>query len=104
MAISTFVVDDDSVTVPKDVVDLKSFRQWVRSEQFPESGRISYFHGKVWVDMSKEQIFAHNQVKNEFAFVLTGLATRKKIGRLFPDSVFLSNPEADLSCQPDGVF
>jgi Uma2 family endonuclease len=101
---STFVVDDASVTIPASVVDLDSFRDWLRSDEFPESGRISFYHGQVWVNRSKEQIFSHNQVKNEIAFVLTGLSKRKKIGRYFPDGVYLSNPDAGLSCQPDGVF
>lgn len=101
---STFLVDDASVTIPPEVNDLASFRQWLRSDRFPEDGRLSFFHGQIWVDMSKEQIFSHNQVKNEIAYVLTGLAKRKKLGRYFPDGVFVSNPDADLSCQPDGVF
>jgi Uma2 family endonuclease len=54
--------------------------------------------------MSREQIFTHNQVKNEVAFELTGIGKRTKVGRYFPDGVLLTNPAADLSCQPDGVF
>lgn len=101
---STFVVDDLSVTVPDDVVDLPSFRRWLASDQFPDQGRIAYFQGRVWVDMSKEQIFTHNQVKNEFAFFLTGIAKREKLGRFFPDGVFFTNVDAELSCRPDGIF
>jgi Uma2 family endonuclease len=101
---NTFVVDDISVTVPPEVNDLESFRQWARSEECPEEGWIAYLQGQVWIDMSKEQIFSHNQVKNEIAFVLTGLAKRKKLGRFYPDGVLLTNRDADLSCRPDGVF
>ena len=101
---NTFVVDDMSVTVPQEVSDLASFRRWLHAEEFPEQGRISYFQGKVHVDMSKEQIFSHNQVKNEIAYTLTGLAKRKKDGRCFPDGIFVAHLTADLSCQPDGVF
>ena len=89
MSMNTFVVDDISVTVPPEVNDLDSFRQWARSEQCPERGRIAYLQGQVWIDMSKEQIFSLNQVKNEIAFVLTGIAKRKKLGRYFPDGVFV---------------
>src|SRR3954466_2069496 len=101
---NTFVVDDVSVTIPPEVVDLPSFRRWARTEGFPERGRVCFFQGQVWVDMSREQIFTHNQVKNEVAYELTGLAKRTKLGRYFPDGVLLTNPGADLSCQPDGVF
>jgi Uma2 family endonuclease len=101
---STFVVDDLSVTVPDEVVDLSSFRRWLLSDEFPDQGRIAYFQGRVWVDMSKEQIFTHNQVKNEFSYLLTDIAKREKIGRFFPDGVYLTNADVELSCQPDGVF
>jgi len=99
---STFVLDGDFVRIPTWVEDLASFRRWVHSDEFPETGRICYLKGEVWVDMSKEQIFSHNQVKNEYAFVLTGLAKASRRGRYFPDGLLLTNEEADLSSQPDG--
>lgn len=101
---TTFVLYDEFVSVPAWVDDLASFRRWAHSEEFPESGRICYLNGEVWVDMSKEQVFWHNQIKNEFAFVLTGLAKAGRRGRFFPDGVLLSNPRADFTSQPDGTF
>jgi len=62
---TTLVVERDSVTIPAWVDDLDSFRRWARSDEFPESGRICFLNGEVWVDMSKEQAFWHNQVKSE---------------------------------------
>jgi len=100
---STAVVEE-TVCIPAWVVNLESFRQWARSDEFPEQGRIAYLNGGVWVDMSKEQLFSHNQVKNEYAFTLTGLAKKECPGRYFPDGVRLSDIEADVSNQPDGVF
>lgn len=101
---NTFVVDDSAVVVPSFVNDHASFRDWVRSDEFPEEGQVCYLNGGVWVDMSKEQLFTHNQVKHEFAFVLTGIIRAGKLGKYFPDGVLLSNDDADLSAQPDGVF
>lgn len=102
---STFVVYNESVTIPPWVVNLESFRRWARSDDFPETGRICYLGMEgVWVDMSKEQIFTHNQVKCECTITLGGLARKNKLGRYFPDGVLLSNVDADLSCQPDGCF
>ena len=99
-----FVIDDQMVSVPAWVQDLESFRRWVHSEGFPESGRICFFNGNAWVDMSKEQYFSHNQVKNEFAFVLTGIIKAGRMGRYNPDGMLLTNLEADFTVIPDGCF
>ncbi|MCI0682745.1 MAG: Uma2 family endonuclease [Gemmataceae bacterium] len=101
---NTFVVDDSTVVVPSSVNDHASFREWARSEDFPETGQVCYLNGGVWVDMSKEQVFTHNQVKHEIAFVLTRIIREENLGRYFPDGVLLSNDDADLTAQPDGVF
>lgn len=99
-----FVADDSHVRVPHWVVDLSAFRCWVQSDEIPEKVRICYLNGEVWVDMSKEQVFFHNQVKNEYGFVLTGLAKSGRLGRYFPDGLRVSNREANLSSRLDGTF
>src|SRR5262249_62324771 len=68
------------------------------------TGRICYLDGEVWVDMSKEQVFSHNQLKNEYAFALTGVIKAGRLGRFFPDGLLISNEEAALTAQPDGAF
>jgi Uma2 family endonuclease len=97
-------MDSSRVSIPEWVQDLDSFRRWARSEEFPETGRICYLKGEVWVDMSKEQFYSHNQVKNEYNVVLGSLARASRLGRWVPDGMLLSNHEAGLSCQPDGAF
>jgi len=101
---NTFVVDTESVCVPEWVTDHASFREWAHSDEFPETGRICYLNKGVWVDMSKEQAFSHNLVKTEYASVLTALAKVSRLGRFFGDGMLLSNEEAGLSVQPDGIF
>ena len=101
---NTFVLDTDVIRILPWIVDLDSFRRWARSDEFPEAGRICYLRGEVWVDMSKEQVFSHNQVKNEFNLVIGGLAKSEQLGRYFPDGLLLSNVDADLTSQPDGTF
>jgi Uma2 family endonuclease len=101
---TTFVIDSDYVQVPDWVEDLQSFRRWFHSDEFPETGRICYFNGEVWVDMSREQFFSHNQVKAEFTYVLMGLVKAGRLGRYVPDGMLLTNIEADISVQPDGAF
>jgi Uma2 family endonuclease len=101
----TFVLDDEVVHVPAWVVDHASFRRWVHSEEFPErTGRICYLNGEVWIDMSTEQFFSHNQLKNEYSFTLTGVVKAGRLGRFIPDGMLISNDEAGLTAQPDGAF
>jgi len=99
---STIVLDTESVYIPGWVTDLESFRRWVYSPEFPETGRISFL-GEVWVDMSKEQ-FTHNQAKGEIGGVLTHLAKQSRRGRYFPDGYLLTNVAVGLSTNPDGMF
>jgi Uma2 family endonuclease len=100
----TIVLYDDSVDIPDGISDLAGFRRWVHSDDFPETGRICFLDGRVWVDMSKEQVFTHNQLKQEFNLVIGGLVKSQRLGRFFPDGVLLTNDQAQLACQPDGTF
>jgi Uma2 family endonuclease len=101
----TIVRDGDVVRIPAWVTDHASFRRWVHSDEFPErAGRVCYLDGEVWVDLSKEQLFTHNQVKAEFARVLGTLVKEERLGRFFPDGALVSNAEAGLTAQPDGAF
>jgi Uma2 family endonuclease len=92
------------VTVPGWVTDRKSFLRWTKDESFPESGRIDYLAGEIWIDMSEEQLFTHNQVKLAFYLTLGRLTEEAELGRFFPDGARVSHPEADLSAVPDAVF
>src|SRR5687767_8519960 len=100
---STVVLYRESVTIPLWVKNLASFRRWAHSDEFPDTGRICYLDGSIWVDMSKEQLFSHNQVKGEISRVLSTIVLQEGQGRFFPDGVLLTNVAADLSTQPDGT-
>jgi Uma2 family endonuclease len=98
------VVVADQVRIPSWVNDLESFRRWRRSRRIPERGWISFLNGEIWVDMSMEQLFTHNQVKTEFTVVLGGLMKGEEVGYYFSNRVLFSNEEANLSTEPDGSF
>src|SRR5262245_59660085 len=98
------VIQELDVRVPDWVEDLESFSRWADSEEFPDEGRICFLGGEVWVDMSKEQVFTHNQVKTEYTYKLVGLTKRGKLGRYFGDGVRIRHPAADISSVPDGVI
>jgi Uma2 family endonuclease len=93
-----------TIEVPSWVNDLESFRRWSDDKNFPEEGRIYYLDGKVWVDMSKEDLFTHIDVKLAVALVLGALVRSLRLGRFFPDGAYVSNVEADVSNKPDSVF
>jgi Uma2 family endonuclease len=95
---------EEKVRVPEWVKDLGSFREWAHSPEFPERGRISYLKDEVWVDMSKEQLFSHNQVKAEISTVLGVLVKKNRLGIFFPDGVLLSDRETDFATGPDAIF
>jgi Uma2 family endonuclease len=94
----------ENVIVPEWVEDRASFHRWADSEDFPAEGRIDYLHGEVWIDMSEEQLFSHNQVKTEITLVLGAFVKAQRLGRFFQDGARVEHPEADLSAVPDAVF
>ena len=89
---NTIVLYDDSVDIPDGISDLAGFRRWAHSDDFPETGRICFLDGRVWLDVSKEQVFTHNQVKQEF-----------KSFRLSRQLDEAGNPEYSLSARSDLV-
>ena len=101
---TTIHLDSNSIHVPVWVNDLESFRRWVHSDESPETSLVFFLAGEVWVDMTKEQIFSHVRLKQEFYRVLGTLAKVERQGDFFPDGLLLTNPEADLSGNPDGTF
>ncbi len=90
--------------VPAGITDLADFRAWVESDDFPTEGRVSYLAGTIWVDLSMEQAFSHNQVKTIITATLVQLARTLTTGRYFGDGMRLTHPAADLDTIPDGFF
>lgn len=86
------------------VTDINAFRRWLDTDDVPEEARVWWLKGKVWVDMSGEQLFTHVAVKTEVTSVLHALSRRENLGRYFTDGVLLSNFAADISGRPDGLF
>jgi hypothetical protein len=93
-----------NVAIPAEVVDLDSFCRWATSKQRPERGQFSYLRGAIWVDLSLENIYRHNQVKAEFHTVLGALVTSHALGWFIPNGMMLHNSAADLSTEPDAML
>jgi Uma2 family endonuclease len=96
--------DEMQVTVPRHAHLLDGFRRWVVSDNFPERGGVSFVQGEIIVDMSPEKAESHNQVKAEIDGVLGPLIKAMDWGKYYPDGLWLTNDEADLSTEPDATF
>ncbi len=101
----TFTHNSGEMTVPSVLpTTLAEFREWVGNSDLPEKTRVCFYNGKVWIDMSNEQLFTHAALKGVIFAVLFELARAGKLGRCFPDGVLLTNETANVSNNPDGVF
>lgn len=98
------VVVQGKVSIPACVDDLESFRRWAHLDTFPTSGWFSYLNGRIWVDVSMEEFFTHNQVKVAFTGTMVALLTQQPVGRFVADRMLLTNIAANLSTEPDGLF
>lgn len=98
------ILIEENVAIPAEVKDLVSFCHWATSDQYPERGQFSYLRGTIWVDLTMESLYRHNQVKAEFTDVLRALTKAQKLGRFIPDGMLLRNNVADLATEPDGMF
>lgn len=90
--------------IPAGIDSLESFRQWTRSDSFPPRGDFCWLGGVLWVDLSMEVAQTHGLVKTAIASVLHDLAKSNELGEVYTDAMRVSDPKADLSCEPDVLF
>ena len=100
----TVVHETGELSVPSWVVDLDSFCRWRESDDVPEKLRAWYLNGEVWVDLSMEEVNTHVLLKSKFFIVLGGLVDAGRLGRFYPDGVFLKNTAANIAGEPDATF
>ena len=105
----TLLTETEAVEVPvlpeSAMTSVASFRRWARTTGAgPEKVPVGYYRGQVWIDMSKEQLFSHNHLKTELAYIILSLIRPDRAGFYFCNGVLLTNEEAELSCNPDGVL
>lgn len=98
------VVFQDQLFIPAWVHDLESYRRWAKSPDYPTHGWVSFLQGQIWVDLTMEELFTHNQVKGAFAKAIMTLPDYDRLGMYVLDRMLLTNISADLSTEPDGLF
>src|SRR5689334_4039712 len=92
------------VRIPAGITDQASFRAWTDSAGFPERGRFSWLAGTLWVDLTMEQLYSHNQVKETIGRVLGTLVVTADLGLWVPDGMQISVAAVGLTTVPDGLF
>jgi Uma2 family endonuclease len=98
------VLDDQEIAIPPQAQTLTGFRAWATSDEFPERGRIDFIDGEIYIDMSPEEIEAHNKVKTEVTCTVGGLIKKNDLGEFYSDRTLISNEEAEVSSEPDAAF
>ena len=100
----TVITEDVHIEIPEWVNSLAAFRRWADDEDFPDKGNIWWLRGKVWADMSQEQLYSHNLVRTEITSVLHFVKKKDKSGLLFSDGVRVTNVEVGISGKPDLTY
>src|SRR6266700_3324391 len=96
------IIFEDALRIPP-IASLDDFRRWMRSDDFPERGRIDYLQGEIEVDMSPENLFFHGTLKSEMVRVLLNCVNERDLGYLFTDRTRITCVEAGISAEPDIV-
>jgi Uma2 family endonuclease len=94
----------EGINVPGWIVDLDTYRQWAISEDYPCSGWVAFLNGTIFVDPHMEELFTHNQVKGAYAYAIMSALGPSPNGIFVHDSMLFTNPAANLSTEPDGLF
>lgn len=95
---------EDRLRIPSDVFDLEGYTCWLRSDQFPDRGRVAFLDGEIHVDMSPEDLFKHNLVKTEVLAVVRTILRKSRSGIVFGDRSLVVNESARLSTEPDLTY
>lgn len=89
--------------VPQGITSLNAFRRWVHTdESIPEKLAVHFLRGEVWVDFHMENAFTHNLVKTALYAALWPICV--PVGFVFSDGMLLTNDDANLGTEPDGIF
>ena len=91
MVCRVVILQAENLVVPQEVADFASFHDWVRSDTFPERGRIDFLTGEIWIDMGEEQLFSHVRVKGEFCRVPANLEREYQQGFYLVDGARLKS-------------
>ena len=94
----------DGLEIPDDIIHtLDGFRAWAAT--LGEDGpRIHFYDGQVHIEMTPQSYKTHLPIISAINRRLGALAEKLDIGRYFEQGGWLTNEEAQLSTEPDGML
>ncbi|HMC63724.1 MAG TPA: Uma2 family endonuclease [Gemmataceae bacterium] len=98
------LLDSEVVSIPERARTLSGFREWVKSDEFPEKLRATFVDQEIYLDMTKERLGTHAAPKSEVSRVLLNLNRKLSLGKFYLDGVLITNVAAGVSNNPDGAF
>jgi Uma2 family endonuclease len=98
-----FSVEHEVISVPPEVIDLDSFREWFQSDSFPTEAKVIYFDGNVMVEQVMERIL-HSEIKSQLHIAIGHWANQHGLGKTHCDRMRLTHRAANLSVEPDILF
>jgi Uma2 family endonuclease len=104
MATDSLTTEREEITIPAEAHTHAGFHRWATSGDFPDRCQISWIGGEILIDMSPEEIESHNKLKTEVSRVIATLVKQRRLGEFHSDRTLISNPEANLSTEPDAMY
>ena len=95
--------NNGSVKLPGMAPSFDAVRAWKQSDDAPHTGKWSYLGDHFEIDLSMESVFHHGYAKVEIISVLRRLLKPGRRGWVSCDATTLTEDEAGLNCEPDGV-
>jgi Uma2 family endonuclease len=101
---TTLMIDEQLLTIPANIRNLRDFRRWSRTEHFPEKRRVDFIAGHVELEMAPPNFDTHNLLVMEITRVVGNIVVEAELGQLGSETARVVNPAADLSAGPDLTF
>ena len=101
-ALPARVVFEGELEIPP-ITNLEEFREWARSDQFPEHGRIDYIDGCIEVNPVTEDALSHGAPKTEIARVIANRVHEARLGQTYIDAIRVTCPAVALAVESDVV-
>lgn len=98
------IVIEDRTVVPGAALDHAGYREWVKSDEYPERARTTFVAGQVLVEMTPESLENHNKLKTAITVALATFVGERDLGEAYSDGTLVTNEAAGLSCEPDFTF
>lgn len=95
---------EDRVQVPESVFDLEGYRNWIKSDAFPEGIRTTYVGGEVLIEMSPEALERHNKVTTAMTAAIAAFVQDHEAGEVYSDRTLVTHEAASVSVEPDLTF